>query len=241
MIGKNNLWFLRGLTIDDIMLDPQHPFFIAVTDLGDSAVLGGVTLLTGMTLAATGSRRAAALLVLAFLAAAAAMGLLKILFYDCGFRFMALDIRSPSGHAALAVVVWGMLAAITARQLAGWRKYLPVLVAASLTGLIAVTRVTLGFHTLDEVCIGLLAGMAVMTGSILLLRRAAPHRVNLRGVMLAAAAAILMLHGLRLPAENFIRLLGEQIRSHVPACGGIKHAMQAVEKSFPSGRERIMK
>ncbi len=202
------------------MLDPHHIFFVAVTDLGDSAVLGGVTVLTGIYLATTGSRRTAAILGLSFLAAAAAMGLLKILFYDCGFRLMALEIRSPSGHAALAAAVWGVLAAVAARQLAGWKKYLPVLVAAPLIGLIAVTRVTLWFHTAGEVLIGLLTGTAIMAGSILLLRSKAHRRIDLRGVMLAAAAAILLLHGLRLPAESFIRLLGEQIRAHVPACVG---------------------
>lgn len=200
------------------MLSPDDPFLIALTDLGDSAVLGGMTLLIGLYLAATGNRRQALALIVCFLGTAAAIAALKLLFYDCGYQVPPFDIHSPSGHAALATAVWGTLAAITVKQLTGWLRALPILGAILIIASIAVTRVALGFHTADEVWLGLLVGILATLCSLFFLKRTQPRRFSLRGALLVLAAAIIPLHGLRLPAEGFVRMLGDYIHADIPAC-----------------------
>ncbi len=192
---------------------------IAVTDLGDSAVLGGIVLITTIYLLVSGCRRTALVLLAAFFATAAGIGLLKIIFFSCHNRIaLPFDIRSPSGHAALAAVVWGTIGIIIGQQYSGWKKSCPLLIALGLIGFISGTRLALHFHTLDEIIAGLLVGFIGLLLAWILLRRAPSQKFHPLGLVIAALVMATALHGLRLPAEDFMKLMALKLQLYWPFC-----------------------
>jgi hypothetical protein len=200
------------------MFSDHHSLLVYVTDLGDSAVMGALVVLAAGYLWIARCRRSAVVLAGALVAGATGVALLKIAFIGCGLQIGDLDIRSPSGHAVLAVAVLGTLAGLAAGQLTGWRRALPYIALLPLAAAIAVTRVLLRFHSVDEVAIGLVTGGAVAALAHIFLRRGVKPSFSLRGFALTAIAACALLNGLRLPAEDWVRLLASSVRDHVPAC-----------------------
>jgi membrane-associated phospholipid phosphatase len=90
----------------------------------------------------------------------------KLMFLACSPLFGPIDIHSPSGHVAAATVVSGGLAAMLTRQRA---SILPVAVLAAIV--IGISRFVLGMHSLPEVVVGALIGLA---GAVALLRFSGP-------------------------------------------------------------------
>ncbi len=192
--------------------------FIAITDLGDSATLSAICLVSVAFLAWSGHRREAGAVLLAWLTAALAIALLKIAVAGCGLHLFRLDIRSPSGHAAMSASVLGSLAAVASRQLTGRRRLLAVLPAALLVGAIAATRVSLGIHSLHEVLAGLVVGGSVALLARRWMRGVAHAPLDLRRLSLSLAVVALAMAGTRLPAERVIRMISASLRAHAPFC-----------------------
>ncbi len=168
----------------------------AITDLADQAVILPLVLVVALAWLAQGRRRAAAVWLLAVCATFAVMLALKLFFLGCPG---VSSLRTPSGHVAAAAIMAGGLA-----MLLSSRRW-PVLPAALLAALvIGWTRLALGEHTLHEVLVGALVGLA---GVLALLRFAGPlppQRFAPR-IALAALAVVLVFHGLHFPAEARIR------------------------------------
>lgn len=96
----------------------------------------------------------------------------KLAFNACGAQFAELDIRSPSGHAAFAGIVYGVLAcAFGAGRSTGIRAVLAV-AAAALVGAIGASRVVLRVHSAEEVALGLAIGAAAVALFAILRSRA---------------------------------------------------------------------
>ncbi|MCL2469584.1 MAG: phosphatase PAP2 family protein [Alphaproteobacteria bacterium] len=129
---------------------------ILITHLGDGALLFPLMFILAAYLAVLKSYRAALGLVLAVGACGVVMVGLKVFFLS--FQQPVFDIRSPSGHATMAAVVWGGMAVVLAPHFAHWRRFLPLAAAFSLSFAIAVTRVFLRAHTFAEVFLGLAVG-----------------------------------------------------------------------------------
>ena len=156
----------------------------------------------------------------AFFATAAGIGLLKIFFFSCHHRIaLPFDIRSPSGHAALTAVVWGVIAMMIGRQLPGVKKWFTLLFAAAMIGVISGTRLALHFHTRDEIIAGLCVGLLGIILAWFLLRRGPTQRFQPLGLIVAAVVAAVALHGLRLPAEEFMKLMALKLQLYWPFCG----------------------
>ena len=66
----------------------------------------------------------------------------------------------PSGHAALAIVVYGFLAFLSAHGKPGWQKVAIALPAAGLAVLIAFSRLYLGAHWFSDVAASIGLGLA---------------------------------------------------------------------------------
>jgi undecaprenyl-diphosphatase len=134
-----------------------------------------------------------------------------------GLKFIAFDLRppvadtsilslsegAPSGHTALAMMVYGALATILAAADRRRRAWLGVLICLGVIAAVAVTRVTLGKHTLGDVLAGLIvAGVGVGVFGRALITQARDRSPPATGlfVTVAVVTILLLVSGLRLNA-----------------------------------------
>ena len=114
-----------------------------------------LVLAVAATLAVQGWRRGAIVWCLVVASTFAIILGLKLIFLSCSPVFGPIDVHSPSGHVAAAGVVSGGLAVmLTGRQ----SIILPAALVAALV--IGISRIVLGMHSLPEVIIGTLVGVA---------------------------------------------------------------------------------
>jgi len=133
---------------------------------------------------------------------------LKVAFLACG---PAHVLRSPSGHTAAAAVVCGGLMVVLADR-RRWTLPIALLAAA----VIGISRLLLGAHVPLEVLVGAVAGI----GGALVIAACAgpmpPYRRSRTAVL--AIATVLLLHGLRLPAEAHIRGFAYMVAHMLSVC-----------------------
>lgn len=164
-----------------------------------------VALLVALTLCVQARWRVAAAWVTAVVGVLGTIAVLKVLGYACGWLWPVLAperlaIRSPSGHAGSATVVYGGLVGLAAAR-APWGGRGALIAAAFVAGLgIGATRLSLAAHTPGEVVVGLLIGLAGAVAFALLAGERLAERSGLPA-LIGAGALMLLLHGRRLPAE----------------------------------------
>ena len=184
-----------------------------LTDFADQAVLIPVVLAVAITLAVQGWRRGALVWLIVIAGVFTSTLVFKLMFLGCSPLFGPIDIHSPSGHVAAASVVSGGLAAMLTRRRA---SIVPAALLAAFV--IGVSRVVIGVHSLPEVVVGALIGLA---GAVALLRFVGPpprlHIAPLFAVVVVVAA---LFHGLHLPAEAAIRHTALRAAQYIPACRG---------------------
>jgi len=182
-----------------------------LTDFADQAVILPLVLTVAMMLAIQGWTRGALTWLLVIAATFGTILCLKLIFLACAPVFGVLDTRSPSGHVAAATVVAGALAFILTRRPA---VILPVALAVSV--MIALSRLVLGVHSLPEVVLGGLAGLA---GTAAFLYLAGPPRL-VRPLPIVAAIAVVtaLFHGTHLPAEAVILRSALGLADYVAVC-----------------------
>jgi membrane-associated phospholipid phosphatase len=184
-----------------------------LTDFADQAVILPLVLATAVALAVQGWRRGALVWLLVVAATFLAMLGLKLIFLSCSPLFGPMDVHSPSGHVAAAMVVAGGLAAMLSRRRS---TILPSAVLAAVV--IGVSRLVLGMHSLPEVVVGALVGL---TGAAALLRFAGPPpRLNIAPLMAVIVVVATLFHGMHLPAEAAIRHTALRAAQYIPACRG---------------------
>jgi membrane-associated phospholipid phosphatase len=185
-----------------------------LTDFADQAVIIPLVLAVAVSLAIQGWRRGAVIWLLVVAATFIATLAFKLMFLACSPVFGPMDVHSPSGHVAAATVVAGGLAAMITRRKA---TILPAaLVAAMVIGL---SRLVLGMHSLPEVIVGALLGLA---GAAALMRFAGRPPPTLGAAPLVAVVVIVaaLFHGLHFPAEAAIRHTAFNLAQYIPACRG---------------------
>lgn len=148
-------------------------FLAAVTVAGNSLLLLALTLTSSFYLFLRGYRREAAVQAAAFFCAAVLISLLKLGFALCGSR--VFGIYSPSGHAALALSVYGVLAFILVRCAGGKRAALLAIGLIALSFMIGYSRIALDLHTPQEVFLGWGAGGGIIILAVWILRRTRTH------------------------------------------------------------------
>jgi membrane-associated phospholipid phosphatase len=185
-----------------------------LTDFADQALILPLVLAITVALAVQGWRRGALAWFIVVAGTFAATLSFKLMFLACSPVFGPMDVHSPSGHVAAATVVAGGLAAMLTRHRA---TILPAAVLAAIV--IGVSRLVLGAHTLPEVIVGALIGLA---GAAALLRFAGTPPPTLRIAPLLAVIVIVaaICHGLHLPAEAAIRHTAFRFTQFIPACRG---------------------
>lgn len=175
-----------------------------VTDLADLAAVLPLAILIAVTTLAAGWRRGAAVWCIVFPALCACMLALKILTFSHAPLFGRIGLHSPSGHTAVAILAYGGLFALST----GLRPAALLLIGLGAGGLIAATRMALGFHTLPDVLAGAAAGLLALGALVRLAGPCPPSARSLsRLLLLLAAVAGYAMLGLHLPAEGYIRRL----------------------------------
>lgn len=200
------------------MSDSLHHLLMLITHFGDSGLLSVLSLFCALYLYASGNRRAAAALSGALLLCIGAMGFLKIYFLGCHHLFPSLGIRSPSGHAAMGVAIYGTLALIAMKRLTGAWRWVPPLAAALLAGAIAASRVALGAHSVNEVLLALGVGGAIVALSYVVIRPVNYVSFRARYLVLVCLVAIALLYGSHAPAEVFLNRLTALLKANLPFC-----------------------
>ena len=169
-----------------------------LTDFADQAVILPLAAVIGLALAVSGWWRGCAAWVLTVCGVLGTIGVLKVVFFACANMLGDTGIRSPSGHTASAAAVMG-------GALVLWmRGRLPAIrVAALPVGLaimFGISRVAVHAHTVPEVVVGGLIGLA---GAGLLATIAGPRPPSRAWpAAVISVALLLMLHGIRLQAET---------------------------------------
>ena len=185
-----------------------HPL-LSISDFGDSAVLAGVVLILAFYLYVTKQKRWLGRLVLCVVLAGVAIVLSKLILRGCypGLHMGGWwgRLTSPSGHAALGIVVYGscfrVLQNMTTRKIGRLLGMAFVI----FIGCIAASRALLGFHSWAEVVFGVSVGLLAY---MIAWAREKPSSRNWQGskmqllLPLLLIATMLALHGWRLPAEN---------------------------------------
>lgn len=175
----------------------------SVTDLGDPALVLTLLLVAALVAALCGWWRGA---VVWLLVTGGTLGLVLLLKIGFLTGWVASGspvpgsvlLRSPSGHTACAALVYGGLVLLAGAPRPVWIGV--TLLAAAGVGF---TRVALLMHTATETAVGAAVGLC---GVLLVARWAGPIPV-VRGraaLLVAAALAIVTLHGRRLRIEDLL-------------------------------------
>ena len=180
-----------------------------ITGFGDEAVLLPLALGVGLLLEASGWRRGALAWAIGVGGCMVVVFLLKIALVACGVLPSLPSLRSPSGHTAAATAIYGGLLALAVRRFGGSMRLMlacPVLVALVIGG----TRIVLHVHTSADVSMG---GLLGLTGALLTVRLAGPppSSFRLRWVGELCLVVFVVLHGVQLPAEAFIRMTASHV------------------------------
>jgi undecaprenyl-diphosphatase len=183
--------------------DDQLPDAQFITDFGDQAVLLPLAIVVALGFAAAGWRRGAVAWTAAIGTTLATVLLLKLSFWACGHLLADGIVRSPSGHTAAAAAIYGGLLAVVARPVAGHRRW-TLACALSVALVIGTSRLALGVHNALEVTIG---GIVGVCGALAAVSLAGPPPSTMRISRMAAMTmfVVMLLHGVRMPAEAAIR------------------------------------
>ena len=176
----------------------------AITDLVDVAVLLPLSLILAALMWGFQSRRAAFWLFGSLAICACITAILKLAFDTCSAAWGIVSI-SPSGHASMSAMVYGALAIVVARHRPVWQR--PILLACSwmLVVIVAISRILVGAHSSTEVILGLLIGAgALALFTVQYMRRPVPH-INLLLVFVLTAVAVVLMHGIHLQVETWLR------------------------------------
>ena len=200
------------------MTHDQWQIVVNFTDLGDSAVTGSLMVALSVYLFFTHHRRAALVVITAYLGTALAITLGKVWIYSGCANDTITDLKSPSGHAALSFAAYGIATIILCSSLQGRIKKIAMALGFCIPVIIAISRVILRFHTISDIFIGASIGSLACLYTWWFIPRGEHVHFNWRVILPAGLLVILALHGLRFPGENVINHISNYLKASLQLC-----------------------
>jgi membrane-associated phospholipid phosphatase len=188
-----------------------------LTDCGDTAVTVPLALLLLVFLLLTHQPRLAWGWALAMLGCVATISGLKLMLNVCG-PVMAGTLRSPSGHTAISVVVFGAYAAVIGANCRPLGRLMLTTGATVLALGIALSRVVLHFHSGSEIGVGLIIGGVFLAAVHALVAWSRPAPLPLAWLGAATAISFLLFYGERWPAERALHRVAALLDILRPWC-----------------------
>lgn len=149
------------------------PFFITFTLFGNTAIVMLIGFLLSFILMCCRQWRASTHLCLSTITIAAIIYTIKFAYFSprpAGFLMVASSSSFPSGHVALSIVVYGLLAFFTTQKFQHNRGIIYT-ITSILIALIATSRLYLGAHWLLDVVASIFLGLTILLLTIVSYQR----------------------------------------------------------------------
>lgn len=185
--------------LQDLRTAPGDAMMIAITELGDTAVVVAVTIIIFLWLAWKRAWRTAAYWIAAIAGASALNTAIKVALHRTRpgeLHYSGWSAFSfPSGHSTINMVLYGFLAFLIARDLRPALRVSVALGFAIVIFMIAFSRLYLGAHWLSDVLGGLAFGSAWLALLGLSYLRRQTERVEPSGLLAVGCAALILVGG----------------------------------------------
>ena len=188
---------LRTPVIDQVM--------VAITELGDAAVVVPVLIVTLAWLAWQRAWRAAIYGLAAVAGASLFAFLMNVTLRQTRPDSMFAGWNSysfPSGHATASAALYGFLVVLICREVGARARVAVTLAAVLLVGAIAFSRLYLGAHWLSDVTAGLAFGVAWVALLGIVYLQHARKEVHARSLGVAGLAVLLVAGGLHIGTKH---------------------------------------
>ncbi|MGI4850222.1 MAG: phosphatase PAP2 family protein [Janthinobacterium lividum] len=185
---------------------------------------GSVTLLIPLAILLAGAlwhyegRRAAMTFMVPMTGCMSAMLLLKLYFISCGTG-QAYGITSPSGHTASSTFVLGSVAVVVATHVRRYKAWMVLGLSTALILAIAISRVLLGAHTVEEVVAGFAVGVVTLLLFVVPYMRTVRRPIRLKVMAGAFLAVAALAYGVPSSAEQYIKMMSQHLRTETGECG----------------------
>ena len=171
-----------------------------VTDFGDQSVILPVSLVILLFFCLARWDRGAFVWTATIIGTLGTMLLLKLGIGACGWEVGLRRLNSPSGHTASATAVYGGLLVLLRPQTG---IAAAVIAALLIAATFAASRLVLHDHTVPEVLIGAVVGVAGVS-VFRFFARPVPNRIRRGWMLCMILLAMVIEHGNRLPAEQHV-------------------------------------
>ena len=186
-----------------------------LTDFGDLAVLLPLAAVVTLWLLAVRQPRAMLGWLVALALCTGGTAVLKIYFFICP---PLTDLHSPSGHTSLSTLVYGALTLAVAAAFVGWRRWVIAGAGAAFIAAIGLSRVLIQAHSIPEVVLGSLLGLAALALFAHQYWRHHPARPWLRPLVVTCAILMVLLNGQELRAEDHLHAIGIYLNNAGMVC-----------------------
>jgi membrane-associated phospholipid phosphatase len=195
-----------------------HSFWRFVSDFGDTAVTVPLAILVIGFLVIAGQPRLAVRWALVIIGCAGALGALKLASVVCSYPLAGSGLRSPSGHVAMSIAVYGGMVAVIAPTLDRAARAALIAAITILTIGIALSRIIIGYHTPLEVASGLVVGIAALLAVIAVAARYRAEPLPIRWLIAGALVLLTLFYHTYWPAEQAIHRLASWLDILRPFC-----------------------
>jgi membrane-associated phospholipid phosphatase len=186
-----------------------------LTDFGDLAVLLPLVAVVTVWLIATRQLRALSWWLIAVALCMGSTAALKIYFFVCP---PLTDLHSPSGHTSLSTLVYGVLTLAVATVVTGWKRVAVMISGTAFIAAIAMSRVLVRAHSIPEIAVGSMIGIAVLALFAGQFWPRRPREPRLQAMLVTCIALMVMLNGQDLHAEDMLHAIGHYLNNAGMSC-----------------------
>ncbi len=177
---------------------------VGLTDFGDSAAMLPAAVLIALWLALGRAWLRMALWCLGFAVLSALVAISKIAFLGWGIGSEALDFTGVSGHAAFAVAILSVGAALSLADRGRRVRWVGTALGAAIGIAIGLSRLVLHVHSPSEVAAGAILGAVLAAIYIWSATYADPAKLRPATLGIVLVLTLATIHGQRAPTQSFL-------------------------------------